>query len=368
MVHRRAPRFWTASGPRIFDSLSSAIHWVLQTRCDEAGLLVSWFHLLDDFLAVGKWEADARAADKIKTDFLAEIGIPEQEAKRVPPCRGLKYLGLILDAKSRRVSAPEDKLDEMVAALQNLAAEGSIRTTDLERVTGQLTFYGIAFPRLRPLVSALYASSALARRRGWWLAKPSKAARADAAVIAKVLRTRPSTPFTDFYLNPWNCDDVVATDASGEDGCGGFSVKGGYMFHSPWPVGFRVDEDDISTCLQEMVAAAVLIELATPGSSLAVWTDSRTMKDAFGKGRSPSAPVNAMLRTILHTCAIRNVHLVVAWHQRDSSTSALVADVLSHGDFQMAREMVPELSGARLLSVTSAVDRLCSNVCSITRA
>jgi hypothetical protein len=127
-------------------------------------------------------------------------------------------------------------------------------------------------------------------------------ARAEAA--SKVLRARPS-PFTDFYLDPWNGDDT-----SGEDGCEGFSVEGVYMFHSSWPADFRVGDDGTSTRLQEMVATAVLIGLATAGpESLAVWTDPRTTKEASGKGRSLSAPVDATLRATLYTCAIHTVHL-----------------------------------------------------------
>ncbi len=359
--------FGTASGPRIFDSLASAIHWVLQERCDEAGIDVAVFHLLDDFLMVARSKHDAVVADRIKTAFLAEIGIPEQAEKRVAPCQRLKYLGLIICVRSRRIYVPEDKLEEMIASLQNVAAEGTILTTDLERLTGQLTFYGIAFPRLRPLVSPLYAASAMARRRGWRLAKPSRGARRDAATIAQVLRRKPATPLADFFLDPWSCDDMVATDASGSDGCGGFSIKQGYTFHSPWPQGFDLGDDDVSTCLQEMVAAALLIERAPEGSSLAVWTDSRTMKDAFGRGRSSSPAVNEMLRAILTTCALRNVHLIVTWHRRDTSLSAVVADLLSHGDFQAAEQLVPALSGTRRLEVTSDVARLCDVVCTATR-
>ena len=50
----------------------------------------------------------------------------------------------------------------MVAALLELARTGKLSSRTLRRVTGQLTFYEVAFPRLRPLTSSLYATSALA--------------------------------------------------------------------------------------------------------------------------------------------------------------------------------------------------------------
>ena len=354
--------FGTRTGPRVFDSVASAIHWVLQARCDEQGLHAQWFHLLDDFLAVCGSRGDAAAADAIKTALLEELGIPEQRDKVQPPCQRLKYLGLILDTLRFTLSAPDEKRAEMTAALQDLAAQGSILTSALGRVTGQLSFYGVAFPRLRPLIYPLYGAHAMAERRGWRLAHPTKQARADAAVVAAVLRSDPVTPLSDFYLTPFTCDDVASIDASGPDGCGGFSLKHGYVFHSPWPAGFQAGDDDVSTCLQEMVAAAVLVDRAPEGSSLAVFTDSAAMKGAFANGRSPSTAVNTMLRRILTTCATRSVHLVVAWHRRDTSIAALTADALSRGATQVAFELVPALSGARQLEVTAEVHTICKSV------
>jgi hypothetical protein len=192
----------------------------------------------------------------------------------------------------------------------------------------------------------------------------SRSARNDAGDLADALGATPALQWDDLYLTPHNADVTFAVDASGQDGCGGFSLDTGEVFHAAWPKGWRQHDLHMSTALQEMVAITFLAQTVPEGTRLCVWTDSSACKDSFGKARSSTPIVNQLLRALLAACLRRRVHLVVAWHFRDTSISAIAADHCSHGAFQDAAALVPGLSTASVLPASSVITRICTETLS----
>eukprot|EP00035_Acanthoeca_spectabilis_P019149 m.415743 g.415743 ORF g.415743 m.415743 type:complete len:589 (-) comp16825_c0_seq6:1084-2850(-) len=358
--------FGTGSGPRIFDSFASAIHWILEQRCRSGGASIRLFHLLDDFLFVAWSRVDALRAQAAKDALFIELGIPEQLEKRCSPTRRLEFLGVMVDFAQATLGLPGDKRDRLMASLAK-CVEGRCLLKELESTTGLLTFAGVTIPLHRPLVSSLYAGQAIARRKGFRHVRLSAEARADAKVLRDAIGLGTELPWEALALTPYNTDLTYAVDASGADGCGGFSLDHGRMFHSPWPKGWRQGDAYMSTGLQELVAVAYLVETIPAGSSLCVWTDSMVAKGAVGKARSPVPIVNALLRRLLGACGRRRVGLVVAWHGRESSMSAIVADLCSHGRFQEAVSALPQLSAASVAPASSTVTQICTTVLSDTQ-
>ncbi len=86
--------FGSRSSPRIFDSLSCAICWILQNNYGIKHVL----HLLDDFLGVEPPTVDADRTMEILLYVFSLLGVPLSPSKTVGPTPELEYLGIILDS------------------------------------------------------------------------------------------------------------------------------------------------------------------------------------------------------------------------------------------------------------------------------
>jgi hypothetical protein len=329
------------------------------------------FHLLDDSLTICPSHTDALRAERVKDELLRELAIEEQDEKRCAPTRSLEFLGLILDFAQGTVGLPADKRSRLVAPLRAMAHSGRCRLRELEATVGLATFAGLVVPCHRPLLSSLIAVQAIARRiaqrkgRGkarFTYVSLSAAAREDAADLADAFDAAPHLRWESLFVTPASADQAWSVDAAGREGCGGFSLDTHEWFHATWPAGWSQEEEGMSSALQELVAVAFLVERAPSGSAICVWTDSHAARDAFGRARSSKPRVNALLRAILLACLKRDVTLIVAWHRRASSLSALAADSLSRGLISLASRQVPGLVGARRVPASSTVTQLCERV------
>jgi hypothetical protein len=81
---------------------------------------------------------------------------------------------------------------------------------------------------------------------------------------------------------------------------------------------------------------------------------------ALAKGWSKSRPVHELVREILFTVASYGGCVRVAWHDRESTMTAIIADLLSHGDLQAARKALPALNNIHLetISQTAITNKL----------
>ena len=333
----RALGFGHARGPRTFDAIVQCTQWILENRIAAAGLRARVHHLLDDIAIAGASRADTAAAFDMLKELLAEVGLPMQEAKTVPPTQAMDYLGLTVDTLTRTIRIPDDKRADLIRRLVQFTAHRRIRTRDLESMIGKLGFSGVAMPALRPRINAWYSVLLRAKREGQAWASLSHELNRSAKTFLAVLQhsaTGPHTSFDSFAATPAGCQVSWCTDASGPDGAGGFSLANDEgnpeVFHFPWPRGWACDDDDSSSTLQELVAINAVVQHQAPHcESLAVWTDSSAAVDALAKGRSPNADINKQLNLLLETAAANSCLLVVAWHAR-SGPAAQIADLMSH--------------------------------------
>ena len=149
---------------------------------------------------------------------------------------------------------------------------------------------------------------------------------------------------------------TIPVDAAGDDGMGGFYLgESPRWFHAPWPARWR----EGSSTLKELRAAttavavgAVLADSASEVTQVLVHTDSRACEEGT---QFYSVPLNAAVADLLALCVSKGVVLVVLWHRRDTSVSALAADALAHGNLQAAARFVPQLLGASRMEVPLTV-------------
>ena len=348
---------------RTFDALASALHYIIEQKWEESGISAELFHYLDDFCLVADDDASAAAAFRVLCEVFADAGCPVAAEKTQPPSRRAVRLGLTLDLESYTVSLPELKRAKMCAQLDGIASgTRSVLTKAVAGVTGKLGFAGVCFPALRPLINPFYNSFTPALRDGRRWCSPSREMRRAAGVFSRAIGKDPRTPFSSFSAVPTDADLQFSVDAAGREGMGGFvagGVAGPAMFHSQWPEGFDMDSLGVSSGLQEVLTVAVAVQrFGKRGNHLHGWTDSSVAVDAIAKGRSPSPALNRALWTLFSLCAERSLTLTVAWHRRSSSPSALAADALSRGDFALATQLIPELSGASKITLNCEGSRL----------
>lgn len=96
---------WGTSSPKIFDSLSEAVCWILEHNYKLANVL----HLLDSRFP----EADADRTMVVLTLAFNKLAIPLSPNKTVGPVNELEYQGIILDSTKMRARLPMDKVDRI---------------------------------------------------------------------------------------------------------------------------------------------------------------------------------------------------------------------------------------------------------------
>ena len=86
--------FGCKSSPKIFDTLSEAICWILSNNYAIRYLL----HLLDDFLIISPHDAIPAAQLLTVQKVFAELGIPLAQEKTTGPTTSIEFLGINLDS------------------------------------------------------------------------------------------------------------------------------------------------------------------------------------------------------------------------------------------------------------------------------
>ena len=98
--------FGSRSSPKIFDSLSEAVCWILQNNYGIQHVL----HLLDDFLTIDAPDSVPEITMAILTLVFKQLGIPLSTHKTVGPTTVLEYFGIILDSCRMEARLPSDKV------------------------------------------------------------------------------------------------------------------------------------------------------------------------------------------------------------------------------------------------------------------
>ena len=339
-----AVNFGSRASPFVFNSVASAIHWVVQQRCDAAlgAGAVSVFHLLDDFGLCGKDFAATSTAYRILLDTLSEAGLPFAPEKCFPPCKRLEFLGVMICVAQQVLFLPADKVSDNRRCIARLAAQGvrPLLTKQLKSITGKLQFASFACLQMRPMLSELYKASSHTRR----FTRLPREARSDLQLWDETLeKVDTQTPIEHFFAAPQRpFSSTWCGDAAGRQGYGAWCRDGEHdvMFYQPWPdLAWTMDETEErgSSTAQELVPLVLIVlSFLAPGRSIRYETDSADLVFALRKGRSSAPRVNALVRLILARAAETGADVQAVWHPRDSANQKF-ADLLSRGLVQEFR-------------------------------
>ena len=128
--------FGSRSSPKIFDSLSEAVCWILQNNYGIQHVL----HLLDDFLTIDAPDSVPERTMAILTLVFKQLGIPLSTHKTVGPTTVLEYLGIILDSCRMEAQLPSDKVLRISEILKSLMTKKTCTKQELLSLLGHLNF------------------------------------------------------------------------------------------------------------------------------------------------------------------------------------------------------------------------------------
>ena len=116
---------------RIFETFSHAVHWIAEKKLGIPGVA----HILDDFLFVcGNDLSSAKSMLGSFLSFAADIALPINHDKTVPPCTTLSFVGIKIDSVLMEVRLPQDKFPTAMPQWNN----------EHQRLRGSVPFY---YPR-----------------------------------------------------------------------------------------------------------------------------------------------------------------------------------------------------------------------------
>lgn len=143
--------FGCRSSPKIFDTLSEALCWILLNNCKLPHVL----HLLDDFLLVDHKNAKpGRCISALKHTF-TELGVPLSEEKTLGPLKVIEFLGITLDSNLMQASLPLEKLNRIREIMRNAQMSVSFSKRDLLSLLGHLNFAMRIIPQGRSFIARL---------------------------------------------------------------------------------------------------------------------------------------------------------------------------------------------------------------------
>ncbi|RXN02475.1 poly [Labeo rohita] len=220
--------FGCRSSPKIFDTLSEAICWILSNNYNIPYLI----HLLDDFLIVSPPDSVPAAHLLTIQKLFSELGIPLAQDKTEGPSTSIEFLGINLDSQKFLASLPKEKIDRTIVIASTLLTNTSCSKRELLSILGHLNFAMRIIPQGRPFISHLLslASSAHALEDRISI---TDSCRSELSLWISFLKQWNGLSF--FYSNLVSSpiDIQLYTDAAPSVGFGGFLR--GRWFASTWP-------------------------------------------------------------------------------------------------------------------------------------
>ncbi|XP_078032220.1 uncharacterized protein LOC144467455 [Epinephelus lanceolatus] len=272
--------FGCKSSPKIFDSLSEALCWILTNNHRLPYIL----HLLYDFLVVTP--PSSPPCHGLNTLTNAFSGIPLSEEKTSGPGTSIEFLGITLDSISFQASLPLEKIQRISLLLSNYLLADKCTKRQLLVLLGHLNYAIRIIPQAKSFLSILLSKTA---------AIPSLH---DRVILDDACKMEMRMWL--HFLSSWNgisfYDDFITqpediqlfTDAAPFTGFGGY--YGGRWSASAWPPEFEsLDSESCppSSVLHELypiIIAAILWGHEWSMKSILIHSDNTAVVEILNKG------------------------------------------------------------------------------------
>ncbi len=333
--------FGCRSSPKIFDTLSEALCWILLNNCKLPFVL----HLLDDFLLIDFPCAKPDHAISTLKDTFKNLGVPLSEEKTSGPFKAIEFLGIKLDTVLMQASLPLEKLNRIREIMREQISK-NISKRELLSLLGHLNFAMRVIPQGRAFVSRLLDLSKTVKNLH------------DTVTLDEGCRSE--LQFWSLLLEKWNGvsffynDDMESssaiklfTDAAPSVGFGGFFNN--EWFADVWPKEMSsLPASASSSALMEIypiVISCLLWGKFWSRKRILFYCDNEAAVNIINKGRSSIPLINRFVRRITWASVLGNF-IIKAVHIPGLDNK--VADALSRFDFQKFRKLCPEATPSSL--------------------
>ncbi|XP_053178134.1 uncharacterized protein LOC128361632 [Scomber japonicus] len=326
--------FGCKSSPKLFDTSSDALCWIL---CNNHGIQFL-VHLLEDFLLISPPSSPPASGIATLTAVFADLGVPLSAEKTEGPSTSLEFLGITLDTNSFQAPLPIEKLKRICLLISNFLMAPSCTKRQLLSLLGHLNFALRIIPQGRAFISHLLSiASSVPSLLSSVSLNPS--CLAELRLWLHLLSNWNGISF--FYDDQLtnSLDIQLFTDAAPSAGFGGFF--NGRWFASSWPPEITNNCEVASSALFKIypiVAAAVLWGHEWSTKSILIHSDNLSVVDIINKGRSNSNSIMPFMRrltwhSVTHQYILRAAH--IPGHHN------AIADTLSRFLFQKFRNLAP---------------------------
>ncbi|XP_021367155.1 uncharacterized protein LOC110459297 [Mizuhopecten yessoensis] len=317
---------------RLFEAFSSAIHWIMETKYQVAGVV----HILDDFLFVAPPGSSKCMEDLANfLTFCQHTQIPIKQSKTVNPCTQLTFLGIELDSSKMEARLPMDKIIKMRQLLDQFSRRRKVTLRELQSLIGLLNFACKVISPGRTFLRRLI-NLTCGLQKPHHHVRLSREARADIAAwkvfidsfngVSMFLDDRwVTTPQLQFF-----------TDASNR----GF----GAIFNTSWLFGtWPASFTSYHITVKEFFAIVLAIEIWGPclrNRCLLLYCDNMAVVDIINKQTSKDSTLMALTRRFVITSLRFNI-LFSARHIPGKSN--ILADHLSRLQVELFQQQAPHM-------------------------
>ena len=149
-----------ASSCKIFESVSTAIKWILTHKLGVTHVI----KVLDDFLFIGNTPQQCHDALQKFLYICQQICIPIAKHKTVGPTQVITFLGIELDTLTMTARLPTDKLRKYRDIIMSFMERDKVTLRELKSITGMLQFTTAVVTSGRPFLRRMYDLSMLASK------------------------------------------------------------------------------------------------------------------------------------------------------------------------------------------------------------
>ena len=151
--------FGGTPGPGIFERFSYDITWIAVNH-----LSIKWLlHLLDDFQGMNTTKTGAETDATNFDTLLAELGVLQNDAKRVNPTRTIKYLGIWICTLKGIIFMDKDRVAKDRKTIIKYMDAGWATKKQMERLLGRLIWTTFVFRNGKTFLKRLYHQTAKTR-------------------------------------------------------------------------------------------------------------------------------------------------------------------------------------------------------------
>ena len=310
--------------PALANTLSSEVNRIL------INLGIRSSFMTDDFLILGKSEAECLQARGIALEVFSEMGWDVNPSKVTDPSTSITFLGYFLDIPTLSLSIPRDRLIRYSDLISHSATLEWTTAKDLQKVLGVCNWITEVFPRGKPYLSFLY--ELLSGFQGdkklkllpqhiqdlsWWSVAIQELLKdSEGSLYAFTLLLSPN-----FVTTMLTNTIRVYSDASGEkDDKGKFTQGYGITFNGKVYQGKWIDPEFTSTAYLELYPLLILLKLYAKewkGKTIIFTSDNISNTYAILKYSTTCNSTSQILREMIEICCENNINMLADWIPRD---------------------------------------------------